>query len=148
MLQQWMITVGILVSYLTAIYKSMPDSAATLDWRLILGLGAVPALIGFVLRTRMPESPRWLIRQGRYEDARLSLAKLGVDVTTEQIERAGSEITAGEDRRGPSPVALLDPGRAPGAHCRVPVLHIPANHRHQCAALLWAEAARPTVPER
>jgi len=100
MLQQWMITVGILVAYVAAwvIYKVAPDQAGTLDWRLILGLGAVPALIGFVLRTRMPESPRWLIRQGRYEQAQLALAKLGVDVSTEQVEQAGTELASTEDR--------------------------------------------------
>src|SRR5205823_11702625 len=60
MLQQWMITVGILVAYLLAllILASLPGLAYTLDWRLIFGLGAVPALIGLVLRARMPESPR------------------------------------------------------------------------------------------
>ena len=48
MLQQWMITVGILISYVVAlvILKIAPGSAGTVDWRLILGLGAVPALIG------------------------------------------------------------------------------------------------------
>ncbi len=44
MLQQWMITVGILVSYIVAliILKLAPGSAGTLDWRLILGIGAIP----------------------------------------------------------------------------------------------------------
>jgi MFS family permease len=45
MLQQWMITVGILISYVIAliILKLLPNSAGTPDWRLILGIGAVPA---------------------------------------------------------------------------------------------------------
>ena len=49
MLQQWMITVGILVSYIVAliIFSALPGSAATVGWRLILGLGAVPALSGW-----------------------------------------------------------------------------------------------------
>jgi MFS family permease len=48
MLQQWMITVGILVVYVVAlvIFRLSPAGAATSDWRLILGLGAVSALIG------------------------------------------------------------------------------------------------------
>src|SRR5579884_1088471 len=59
MLQQWMITVGILVAYIVAliILKAAPGSAGGFDWRLILGLGALPALVGLVFRTRMPESP-------------------------------------------------------------------------------------------
>ena len=44
MLQQWMITVGILVAYVVAliIFSAFPGSAATIGWRLVLGLGAVP----------------------------------------------------------------------------------------------------------
>src|SRR6202165_1047031 len=55
-IQQWMITVGILVSYLVAllILKVAPKSASGLDWRLILGLGAIPALVALALRARMP----------------------------------------------------------------------------------------------
>src|SRR6202041_479543 len=41
MLQQWMITVGILISYIVAlvIFSAFPGSAATVGWRLVLGLG-------------------------------------------------------------------------------------------------------------
>ena len=75
MLQQWMITVGILVSYVVAliILKIAPGSAGSTDWRLILGLGAIPALIGLALRTKMPESPRWLMRHGDYEGVQKAL---------------------------------------------------------------------------
>src|SRR6202050_2359447 len=47
-IQQWMITVGILVSYLVAviILKADPGGAGNEDWRVILGLGGVPALGG------------------------------------------------------------------------------------------------------
>jgi MFS family permease len=53
MLQQWMITVGILISYIVAliIFSAFPGSAATVGWRLVLGLGAVPALVGLAFRT-------------------------------------------------------------------------------------------------
>ena len=93
-LQQWMITVGILVSYLVAlaVLLALPHQTKGLDWRLILGVGAVPALIGLFLRTRMPESPRWLMRQGRYDDTRKALGMLGVDVSTEQIERSAGTV--------------------------------------------------------
>jgi SP family arabinose:H+ symporter-like MFS transporter len=94
MLQQWMITVGILVAYIIAliIFRSAPGSAGTTDWRLILGLGAVPALLGLALRTTMPESPRWLMRKGRYADARQALATLGTEVTVEDVEATAREL--------------------------------------------------------
>jgi MFS transporter, SP family, arabinose:H+ symporter len=94
MLQQWMITVGILVAYIIAliIYRAAPGSAATVDWRLILGLGAVPALLGLALRTTMPESPRWLMRKGRYEAARNALARLGTEVRVEDVEATARQL--------------------------------------------------------
>src|SRR5215469_2222816 len=94
MLQQWMITVGILVSYLVAlfIFALWPASAASSGWRLVLGLGAVPALIGLVMRSRMPESPRWLLRHGKYDQVREAMATLGVEDVTEDDARRAAEV--------------------------------------------------------
>ncbi|HZU57845.1 MAG TPA: sugar porter family MFS transporter [Actinocrinis sp.] len=95
MLQQWMITVGILSAYIIAliIYSAWPGSAASVGWRLVLGLGAVPALVGLVLRTQMPESPRWLLRHGRYDEVRKAVRALGAgDVGEQEIRRAASVI--------------------------------------------------------
>jgi sugar porter (SP) family MFS transporter len=94
MLQQWMITVGILISYIVAliIFSAFPGSAATVGWRLVLGLGAVPALVGLALRTQMPESPRWLLRHGRYEDVQKAMATLGTEASMEDVRRAATVI--------------------------------------------------------
>ena len=99
LLQQWMITVGILIAYVVAliIFSAFPGSAATAGWRLVLGLGAVPALAGLVLRTQMPESPRWLLRHGRYEAVRRAKATLGADVTIDDV-RATARIIDGAER--------------------------------------------------
>jgi SP family arabinose:H+ symporter-like MFS transporter len=102
MLQQWMITVGILVAYIVAlvVYSVAPGSAASVDWRLILGLGAVPALAGLVMRTQMPESPRWLLRHQRFEAVQGALGKLGAEVSIEQVRRAAAVIETAERREG------------------------------------------------
>ena len=95
MLQQWMITIGILVAYLIAllIFGVWPNSAASVGWRLVLGLGAVPALLGLALRTTMPESPRWLLRHGKYDQLRSALSILGVkDVSDEDIQAAAQTV--------------------------------------------------------
>jgi sugar porter (SP) family MFS transporter len=91
MLQQWMITVGILSAYIIAliIFRIAPGSAGDIGWRLVFGLGAVPALIGLVLRFEMPESPRWLLRKERWEDAQAAFAKLGTEVSVEELQRTG-----------------------------------------------------------
>ena len=100
-IQQWMITVGILVSYLVAlvIFLLAPNSAANADWRIILGIGAIPAVIAVALRARMPESPRWLIQKGRYADTSAALAKLGVEVSEEQVRRTADQLEKAEAER-------------------------------------------------
>jgi len=44
------------------------------QWRLLFAVGVLPALLVLLVRLWVPESPRWLCRQGRYEEARKSLA--------------------------------------------------------------------------
>jgi MFS transporter, SP family, arabinose:H+ symporter len=100
-IQQWMITVGILVSYLVAllILKVAPGSAGGLDWRLILGIGAIPALVAVALRARMPESPRWLMLNGRYADTAKAFGLLGMDVSEEEARQAADELAQAEQTR-------------------------------------------------
>ncbi|KAI0683947.1 hypothetical protein BC835DRAFT_1392462 [Cytidiella melzeri] len=47
-----------------------------LNWRLMLGSAGVPALLVMLQVYLCPESPRWLIGRGRYEDAYKSLLRL------------------------------------------------------------------------
>ena len=47
---------------------------AVIGWRGLFAIGLVPALFAFVIRLWVPESPRWLYGQGRFEEARRSLA--------------------------------------------------------------------------
>ena len=100
-IQQWMITVGILVSYIVAVIvlKAAPASAGGADWRLILGLGAVPALIAVALRSKMPESPRWLMLHGRYDDTRKAFGRLGMDVSEDEVRSAADEAARIERER-------------------------------------------------
>jgi predicted MFS family arabinose efflux permease len=39
-------------------------------WRVVLGLGAVPALIILLMRSELPETAIWLVRQGRFREAK------------------------------------------------------------------------------
>ncbi|QIW24090.1 MFS transporter [Sulfolobus sp. S-194] len=93
-MQQWMITIGILGSYLvgSAILYFLPSLAYVFDWRLILGLAAVPALIGLIFRFMMPESPRWLIYTGQFDRLKRELAKFGISVSDDVLERTRREI--------------------------------------------------------
>jgi len=40
------------------------------SWRIMLGVGAVPALVIMLFRRGTPESPRWLAQNGRADEAR------------------------------------------------------------------------------
>ena len=48
--------------------------APLIGWRGLFLLGLVPIVLVLMVRYWVPESPRWLIRMGRLEDARKSLA--------------------------------------------------------------------------
>ena len=99
MLQQWMITVGILIAYLVALFiLEVWPGASDVDWRWFFGIGAIPAIIGLILRFEMPESPRWLIRKGRYDHARDTFARLGVEVTVEDIEYTARQLEQADER--------------------------------------------------
>ena len=45
-----------------------------IGWRGLFLLGLLPALLTLMIRAWVPESPRWLIRKGRREEARRSIA--------------------------------------------------------------------------
>jgi putative MFS transporter len=58
------------------------------QWRLLFAIGVLPALIVLLVRLWVPESPHWLARQGRLEEARKSLAwALQVDPNTLPLPR-------------------------------------------------------------
>src|SRR3984957_14544039 len=44
------------------------------EWRMLFAIGVLAALLVLLVRLWVPESPRWLCRQGRYKEARESLA--------------------------------------------------------------------------
>jgi len=48
--------------------------APSIGWRGLFLVGLAPALLVLMIRYWVPESPHWLIRMGRYEEARKSLA--------------------------------------------------------------------------
>jgi MFS transporter, putative metabolite:H+ symporter len=57
-----------------------------IGWRGLFVVGLLPALLTLLIRAWVPESPRWLIRQGRREDARRSIAwALQVDPQTIEL---------------------------------------------------------------
>jgi sugar porter (SP) family MFS transporter len=70
-LNQLAITSGILASYLVDYGLS-----GTANWRLMFGLAAIPAVLLFTGMLFQQESPHWLIRQDRIDEARAVLKRV------------------------------------------------------------------------
>ncbi|KAK8476318.1 hypothetical protein V6N13_085614 [Hibiscus sabdariffa] len=67
------INVGILFGYVSNYaFSKLPLS---IGWRLMLGIGAIPSVFLVFAVLAMPESPRWLVMQGRLGEAKIVLEK-------------------------------------------------------------------------
>ena len=73
-LNQLMITIGILVSYITDYVIS--NDANLESWRWMFAIGAIPALILLVGMFLLPETPRWLISKGRWQEGKAVLVTI------------------------------------------------------------------------
>ncbi|XVF87850.1 hypothetical protein PTKIN_Ptkin18bG0154200 [Pterospermum kingtungense] len=67
-----LITGGQFLSYLI----NLAFTKAPGTWRWMLGVAGAPALVQFILMLSLPESPRWLYRQHKVEEARSILEKI------------------------------------------------------------------------
>ena len=70
------ITLGQVVAYVVGWIFGTYGSPETTGWRWMVGLGAVPAVVQVVILLWMPESPRWLVKEGRSEEAREVIARI------------------------------------------------------------------------
>ncbi len=86
-LVQLNIVFGILLAYLSN-YIIAGMGLGEAEWRWMFGVEAVPALAFTLLLALNPRSPRWLVAQGRTEEASQVLALVGTDAGSVESEIA------------------------------------------------------------
>mgnify|MGYP001598147359 CR=1 FL=1 len=121
---QLTIVIGILAAQVVnwLIARPVPAGATAADilsswngqvgWRWMFGAEAVPAFLFFLLMFTVPESPRWLVRNGRGAEAERVLARVG---GAGFAERAMADIRGTLTAADTGKVrfrALLEPGMA------------------------------------
>jgi MFS transporter, putative metabolite:H+ symporter len=67
-------------------------------WQSIFLIGSIPPLIVLVLMRMLPESPRWLIRRGRIEEADQALSRI-----EQEIRASGKKIAPPAPAHAPAP---------------------------------------------
>lgn len=85
-LYQFNIVLGILIAFFSNYL--LKGVGGAIDWRLMLGIEALPAAIYFTAVFFIPKSPRWLITVKQDEEgARKVLEKMGIENVEEELQQ-------------------------------------------------------------
>jgi MFS transporter, SP family, galactose:H+ symporter len=87
---------GLILGYLTGYLLAGAHS-----WRWMLGLAAVPATLLLPLLIRMPDTARWYVMKGRFDDARAALLRVEPNANVEQeLTEIGSALSEASAHSG------------------------------------------------
>ncbi len=97
--QQFNIVLGILLAYLSNYLVAQWDLGET-TWRWMFGVEAAPAALFLATLWLVPRSPRWLVAQGRLDEATATLERLGTDGGTpaEEVETIRKSLVHNDGR--------------------------------------------------
>jgi len=90
---QFNVVFGILVAYLSNYLIGLVGFGAS-EWRWKLGIAALPAAIFFFLLFSIPQSPRWLVKQGRVDEARKVIEEIDEGNHEEELAAIVESIDA------------------------------------------------------
>ena len=93
---QLAITIGILLAEIVDAVLSESG-----DWRVMLGLAVIPGAALAILMLPMPDTPRWLLKMGRRDDAREASTKVqGADGVEGRLDEIASDVATEEREQG------------------------------------------------
>jgi SP family arabinose:H+ symporter-like MFS transporter len=80
------------------------------NWRWMLGIEAIPALLYFLCLSIVPESPRWLMMKGRVQEASVILKRaLGEQNAEKEIQQINNSISLAQNQTKGAFMDLLKP---------------------------------------
>jgi SP family xylose:H+ symportor-like MFS transporter len=95
-INQLTVVIGILITNLVNYFLADSGHDA---WRWMFGLGAVPSAVFLIGVTWLPESPRWLMKSGQQEKAKLILNKIGSSDFAEATFKAVEKSLVGSTKQ-------------------------------------------------
>jgi MFS transporter, putative metabolite:H+ symporter len=106
-----------------------------LGWKILFLLGGIPGLIVTVLLLRLPESPRWLIGQGRFDEAEAIIGNVEASARRKYPDMPEVELARSEAVVVPA-AAPFKPVRSRWSELLSPLY----RGRTLIAWVLWASA--------
>jgi len=105
----WTFLVGILGQTVTPFIALALVPNFDIGWRLLFAIGGLIAAIGFILRTQLPESPRWAVNHGKHEIAEKTIAYMEENCRNRAIDLPEPEPAEVDTSRGMPFRYLLKP---------------------------------------
>lgn len=104
---QFMLVFGILMAFVS---NALLSNVGENDWRWMVGVEAIPAIIYTLFVITVPKSPRWLLTKGRTDEARTILATINPELT---IEKLKADMEEGMDEHSASENIFMKKYRYP-----------------------------------
>lgn len=104
---QFMLVFGILMAFVS---NALLSNVGENDWRWMVGVEAIPAIIYTLFVISVPKSPRWLLTKGRTEEARTILAVINPELTVEKLK---ADMSQGMDEHSASENIFMKKYRFP-----------------------------------
>jgi SP family arabinose:H+ symporter-like MFS transporter len=99
---QFNVVAGILLAYLSNYLIGLAGFGET-EWRWKLGVSALPALLFLAMLFAIPRSPRWLVSQGRTDEARQVLRQIGEENIEAELQQMVASVHL-DQKRGAEPL--------------------------------------------